>query len=161
MGGVQGYRLNTIKDVYHLHKGLHGNIYDRYISSFKSYRRLKSYTKTVEDVELASICKVVETHGQNIPHLLKMIQRKAVEFNRADIILTTAHKSKGLEWDNVLLIDDFPNLVENNELIDPNDLEPDEFNLIYVAMTRTIHNLRFQKESSIPAFIRLIQEKKT
>lgn len=159
MGGVQGYRLNAIKDVYHLYKGIHGKIYDKYISSFNSYKKLKSYAKTVEDVELASICKVVETHNQNIPHLMEMIHRKAVEVDHADIILTTAHKSKGLEWDNVLLIDDFPKLVENDELIDPKELESDEFNLIYVAMTRTIHNLRFQKECSIPAFIQLIRKR--
>ena len=158
-GGVQGYRLNGIKDVYNLYKDNLEKIHDRYIRSFGSYGRLKAYAKTVEDVELSSICKVVETYNTRIPSLVYAIKRKAVTLDDADIILTTAHKSKGLEWNNVLLIDDFPNLVENNALVDHSRLEKDEFNLIYVAMTRTIHNLRFQKESSLPAFIRLVQRK--
>jgi F-box protein 18 (helicase) len=158
-GGVQGYRLNAIKDVYSLFKDNLEKIHGRYIRSFSSYKRLKAYAKTVEDVELLSICKVVETYTARIPSLVYAINRKVVTLDDAEIILTTAHKSKGLEWDNVLLIDDFPNLVENNALIDHSRLEKDEFNLIYVAMTRAIHNLRFQKESSLPAFIRLVQQK--
>lgn len=161
IGGIGGYRLNTIKDVFRLYQGIVDRIHDRYIKRFMRYGNLKSYAKTVEDVELLSICKVVETHHANIPRLVDRIYRKAVKLDEAEIILTTAHKSKGLEWDNVLLKDDFPALVENNELVDPSDLEQDELNLIYVAMTRTVHNLRFQKECSIPAFIRHVRKNDT
>jgi F-box protein 18 (helicase) len=159
MGGVQGYRLGTIKDVYHLFQGHHGQIYDHYIKSFARYSELKSYAESVEDFELLSVCKVVETYKHTIPKLVNMMGERAVEPGDAEIILTTAHKSKGLEWDNVLLVDDFPKLVEHGEPINPSDLEPDEFNLIYVAMTRAIYNLRFPKTSKIPDFVRLVQQK--
>jgi F-box protein 18 (helicase) len=159
MGGVQGYRLGTIKDVYHLYKGNHGQIYDPCIKSFARYSELKSYAETVEDVELLSVSKVVETYNFSIPKLVDMMNERAVEPDDAKIILTTAHKAKGLEWDNVLLVDDFAALVEDDEPINPSDLEADEFNLIYVAMTRAIYNLRFHKASKIPAFVRLIQQK--
>ena len=157
IGGIQGYRLNTIKDVYYLYRQQNRKIFDKYIKSFKTYSGLKSYAEYVEDVELLSVCKLVENYKFSIPGLVDMIKEKAVEIKDAEIILTTAHKSKGLEWDNVLLMDDFPKLIEDGELTDPGELEPDEFNLIYVAMTRTIHRLRFQKGSSIPAFIKRIQ----
>lgn len=81
------------------------------------------------------------------------IHQKSVDVKDAQIILTTAHKSKGLEWPNVLLLKDFQELMKDDTPIDPSDIEPDEFNLIYVAMTRAIYNLRFEKDSSIPAFI--------
>jgi F-box protein, helicase, 18 len=158
MGGVEGYRLNTIKDVYHLYANSHGRIFDRYIKRFKSYRALKSYAETVEDFELLSVCKVVETYQYSIPQLVDTIKATAVATDKADIILTTAHKSKGLEWENVLMLDDFATLVADDKLIDPSELEPDEFNLIYVAITRTIYNLRFHKRSSMSAFIRLVQQ---
>ena len=51
-----------------------------------------------------------------------------------DIILTTAHKSKGREWDYVVLADDFPSAYNNDgEYV---GLEEMEQNLLYVAVTR-------------------------
>ena len=157
VGGVQGYRLNIINDIYFLFSGKNDQIFDKHIGSFAQYRDLKMYAETVEDVELLSVCKVVETHKWATPTLVKMIRDKAVDVKDAEVILTTAHKSKGLEWENVQLMGDFPNFTTRGELIDPSELEPDEFNLVYVAMTRTISRLRFDKESSIPEFIRLVQ----
>jgi F-box protein 18 (helicase) len=159
LGGVQGYRLGTIKDVCHLFQGNNGRIYDHYIKGFARYAELKSYAESVEDFELLSVCKIVETYQYRIPKLVNMMNERAVEPGAAEIILTTAHKSKGLEWDNVLLADDFPKLVEHDAWISPSDLEPDEFNLIYVAMTRAIYNLRFSKTGKIPEFVRLVQQK--
>ena len=54
----------------------------------------------------------------------------------ADLVLTTAHKAKGLEFDTVKLSDDFlPNL----EAIDEGLLsgcDEDEKNILYVAVSR-------------------------
>ncbi|KAK2146379.1 hypothetical protein LSH36_612g00002 [Paralvinella palmiformis] len=58
----------------------------------------------------------------------------------ADVILTTAHKSKGLEFTSVQVTDDFI-----SEHLYPNNIQglpPDEYNLLYVAVTRakkTLH----------------------
>ena len=54
---------------------------------------MKKYAETVEDVELLSVCKVVESHKWATPTLVKMIRDKAVDVKEAEIILTTAHKS--------------------------------------------------------------------
>ena len=158
VGGVQGYRLNTIKDVYFLFAEKPGKIVDKTIRSFNRYSDLKLYAEAVEDFELLSICKVVETYQARIPALVTKIAEKAVDVKKAEVVLTTAHKSKGLEWDNVHLMGDFPSFVEEDKLIDPSKLEPDEFNLVYVALTRTRSRLRFDKESSLPEFIRLAQK---
>lgn len=117
----------------------------------------------MEDLELLSLGATVKKYTFRIPGLVDRITEEAMDEEDAGIILTTAHKSKGLEWDNVLLMDDFHPLVKDGQIIDPSGIEPDEFNLIYVAMTRAMVNLRFDKESSIPDFIRLKlkQEKKT
>ncbi len=87
---------------------------------------------------------------------------RAVEGD-SGILLTTAHKAKGLEWANVLLMEDFHPLLKEEKIMDPAGVDPDEFNLIYVAMTRAMVNLRFDRESDIPEFIRLClkQGKKT
>lgn len=48
--------------------------------------------------------------------------------------MTTAHKSKGLEFDHVSIADDFHLLCED-------DIDRQEANLLYVAVTRAKKNL--------------------
>jgi len=154
VGGVESYRLTILKDVYYLYQQDHSRIKDAYIKGFTSFAELKSYARTVEDFELSSVCKMVEKYTTTIPSHVDRIMAQAVEGENA-ILLTTAHKSKGLEWANVLLTEDFHPLMKEGKIIDPTGVDPDEFNLIYVAMTRAMVNLRFDRESDIPEFIRL------
>jgi superfamily I DNA/RNA helicase len=56
-----------------------------------------------------------------------------------EIILTTAHKSKGREWDVVWLASDFPSNWNNKgEWV---GLRDEERNLLYVAVTRARKHL--------------------
>jgi F-box protein 18 (helicase) len=160
VGGIQGYRLNSFKDVYFLYAGLPDGISDGYIKGFSDYDHLRAYAEAAEEIELLGICKVVEAYGGRLPKLVDAIIEKAMDATKAQITLTTAHKSKGLQWPNVLLLGDFIELVKDGRPINPAGIDPDEFNLIYVALTRTIYNLRFDKESSLPKLIRIIQEQK-
>jgi F-box protein 18 (helicase) len=161
VGGVAGYRLNRMKDVYYLFAGRRERINDGYIKGFSDYRSLRAYAAAVEDMELLSICKVVENYRERLPRLVDEITARAGTTEDARVLLTTAHKSKGLQWENVLLMGDFLDLVDaDGQLTDPAGSDPDEFNLIYVAMTRTIFNLRFDKKSTLPAFIKLIQKQR-
>lgn len=58
-----------------------------------------------------------------------------------DVILTTAHKSKGREWDVVILADDFPSPYnQKGEWVGLQDMER---NLLYVALTRTKKTLGY------------------
>lgn len=157
MGGVGGYRLNVIRDVFYLFAKEEKKIVDPYLQRFGTYRQLKQYAEAVEDVELLGTCKVVEAYTWKIPTLVEQITEKAVDTSRAEVVLTTAHKAKGLEWDHVLLADDFFPLVKDGELAYPGDGDTDEINLIYVAITRAVCRLRFEKKSTLPAFVRLIQ----
>lgn len=160
VGGVQNYRLSSLRDIYFLYSGKGARIKDAYIKSFADYSSLKAYAAAVEEIELLSTCKVVEKYRGRLPGLVDSLIAGALDPKDAQVTLTTAHKSKGLQWANVLLMGDFLDLVEDGQLIDPTGLDPDEFNLIYVAMTRTIFNLRFDKESVLPAFIKLVQKLK-
>jgi hypothetical protein len=51
------------------------------------------------------------------------------------------------------LADDFPPLIDGDKIIDSKELDPDEFNLIYVAITRSKQNIRVSKDSSLEKFI--------
>lgn len=154
IGGISGYRLERISDIFHLYEEDRDSVKDPYIRCFYTYEGLKDFSRVTEDWEILSICKVVEEYSHRIPRLVKNITNAVVDTHEAEILLTTAHKAKGLEWTNVHIASDFPALIENDEFIDPDSLEPDEFNLIYVAVTRSIGGLRFHKDSSIAEFIR-------
>ena len=63
---------------------------------------------------------------------------------QADYVFSTAHKSKGLEWKTVILLDDFveiPGVLTNERL----QIGEDEKNLLYVAITRAKNNLVISK----------------
>src|SRR5690606_13167694 len=58
-----------------------------------------------------------------------------------DVIVSTAHKAKGLEWDRVRIGDDFKGPkqdTETGELVMP---DPEELRLAYVAVTRARREL--------------------
>ena len=63
---------------------------------------------------------------------LQLLAKNTVEHeSEADYTVSTAHRSKGLEWENVALCNDFPDVfaLEGDEY-------DDELNLLYVAATR-------------------------
>jgi hypothetical protein len=53
-----------------------------------------------------------------------------------DVIVTTAHRAKGLEWDNVIIADDFKEPKENPKTKEMEFPSEEEFRTSYVALTR-------------------------
>ncbi len=153
-GGIKAVRLPRLKDVCHLFFGEFSKIRDPFLKGFKEYARLKSYARRVEDIEILAQCAMVEKYKSRLPVLIQGLADKAVPENEADILLTTAHRAKGMEWPCVLMMDDFTPLVKDGTPVVSSSAAPDEFNLIYVAMTRAKTHLRFAKGSDIPGFIR-------
>ena len=143
LGGIDGYQFDDILDVYLLYVERKDEIKNPYIRSFQNYQTLKAFAMEADDWELKSKYKVVEKYEDMIPDLLKWIKESAVERAQADIIITTAHKSKGSQFSKVRLCDDFPKFFQDSKLIGTTDLDPDEFNLIYVAVTRAKDFIEF------------------
>ena len=65
--------------------------------------------------------------------------------NDFDILLITAHKSKGLEWNNVIIGDDFP-IDTILKLPHEKGYNQQEINLFYVACTRAKLNLQLPED---------------
>lgn len=154
VGSIQGYRFSLIVDTYYLYARKPSRIRDGYIKSFRSFSAMKHFAETVKDWELTSRCKLVEKYRHQIPELVAWITAKAVEaVEEAEVVLTTAHKSKGLEFNHVKLTDDFMRLMQSDtQVVPPEQIVPDEVNLIYVAITRT--KARVELPSSLATFHR-------
>jgi F-box protein 18 (helicase) len=153
VGGIDGYKLDEIVDTYYLYNNQRDRIRNSYIRSFQNYSYLKEFVRTVEDWELRSRCTIVEEYRDSIPQLVWDIKNAAVEVNDAQIVLTTVHKSKRLEFREVRIADDFPKLVNNNNLIPRESLNSDEFNSIYVAITRAKEKIMLS--ASLQEFIKI------
>lgn len=110
-----------------------GKTIHKYLNGFKSSEQFYSWLKKTDEdldldlLQLASICR--KNHPASIIHVLSDHR----QHSKPDLVITTAHKSKGLEWDNVELGGDFPDPYYNE-----ND---EEKRLFYVAMTRAKSNL--------------------
>ena len=136
LGGIDGYRFNDIMDIYLLNVGKKAEIKNSHIRSFTTYSALKEFAEEADDWELKSKYKIVEKYGERLPILVEYIKRSAVERAQAQYILTTAHKSKGSQFSKVRLCEDFSEFFLDNELSDGTSIDPEEFNLLYVAVTR-------------------------
>lgn len=154
VGDIKGYRFDQILDVYNLSIAGHDQVKDAFIKSFSSIEELGEYADATNDRELISRCKLIGKYGAEIPGLIERIEQKALppimpgDKTAGDdkrIVLTTAHKSKGMEFDNVRLAGDFmPLLDEEGKIIDmskatPSDIE--DLNIQYVAATRAMKAL--------------------
>ena len=134
---------------------------NKFLKDFKNEEEILEYASEVEDYELKASLKIIKEYEHEI-FLFKDISEKFYKawanknnmafHNRVNeiLFLTTAHTSKGLEWDSVTIADDFSDFADlvldsgyesfkefqkninnltNQEIID-------EFNLFYVAITR-------------------------
>jgi len=110
------------------------------LSAFESWSEVKRYAEAEEDA--ASLQRFVRLVDRYSPQgLLDMIrdlvpEDAADEETRPELVVSTAHKSKGREWDQVQIWSDFPQPKEDTktgELILP---PKDKLRLAYVTVTR-------------------------
>ena len=104
---------------------------DERMMRFKDWGDLLGYAEAEDDAEMLGAINFVLTNKTNTLNLLKLIRESSkFQEDRADIVFSTAHKSKGREWDNVIIADDFR--LNNDQ----------DKNLYYVALTRAKHSLQ-------------------
>lgn len=82
------------------------------------------------DLEVSGMVKLIERFGAKA---LMAAMSRCSNQQRPDIMVTTAHKSKGLEWNNVILYNDFGYDIDESGKL---EVSPEEMNVVYVAATR-------------------------
>ncbi|XP_060062920.1 F-box DNA helicase 1-like [Ylistrum balloti] len=129
VGGTDGFGFGMIMDIYYLMLPTEQRIKDLHC--------------------LFTICQV----------LYKILRKTIHDTRIADVVLSTAHKSKGLEFSTVHLTDDYVSSIQMQEQFDfintplPRVLSEDESNLLYVAVTRAKNALIMS-----PTLTKLIQK---
>lgn len=115
VGGIQGYNFRDLVDLVILRYGNDkSKIRNEFYSTFDSLEELQEYAQSANENQILSKIKV----SMSIPSISKELnsirERTVKNADEADIILTTAHKSKGLEWDCVNILKGFINLSKDD-----------------------------------------------
>ncbi|HEX9510039.1 MAG TPA: 3'-5' exonuclease [Puia sp.] len=140
----------SIYDVLNLYNGEKERIRDKMIASMKDMTELEEYIENTADAQLRMLVEMVKEYGSKIPGYVKKLKESHLDHddkNKADMIFSTVHRAKGMEYDEVTLADDFIteekiiDLAEDKELPANTAKLSEEVNLLYVAITRTKSDL--------------------
>jgi len=150
----------SLYDVLNLNNNKRDLIRDKLIKGMKDLKELEDYIEKTEDVQLGMMVEIVKEYGNDIPDILKKIKDKHIdgdEKEKAEVIFSTVHRCKGMEYDTVQLVDDFitekrlEKLKEEKESLNKGKLN-EEINLLYVAVTRAKNVLHIPDTILPPGF---------
>lgn len=150
----------SLYDVLKLYNRKHRQIKDTLIKAMKNIEELEEYIEKTEDVQLAMMVEIVKEYGNAIPAILQAIKAKHVgndEKEKAEMIFSTVHRCKGMEYDAIQLVNDFiseeklEKLKADKKAMDINATKlNEEINLLYVAVTRAKSSIHIP-EALLPA----------
>jgi len=149
----------SLYDVLNLFNGKNHLIRDKMIKEMNEIEDLENYIEKTEDVQLGMMVGIVKEYGNEIPQLLKTLKDKHLsneDKHKAKMVFSTVHRCKGMEYDEVELVNDFINEKRIEKLVadykkEKLDLSKinEEINLLYVAVTRAKYKLKIP-ESLLP-----------
>ena len=114
-------------------------------SMFTSWKDLEAFSDTRDGASYKVIVSLVEKYKEEIPSVIEKIRNETSPApSSADLTISTAHRSKGLEWDRVLVWDDFREFVRENQESGEISFLEEECNLCYVTATRAKKTGYFQ-----------------
>ena len=130
IGGI-GELIRLLDGVVRLQRGEPSDVPEFF--GFKSWREVVEFSSTSEGRHLQTFVKLVDYNGE--VKLQQALRNTESREEDANVVVSTAHKSKGREWDDVALSGDFASRrfdKGGREL----PLDESEVRLFYVAATR-------------------------
>jgi F-box protein, helicase, 18 len=136
-----------------LYNGRPSSIRDPLVQQMKDLDELEDYIEKTADVQLGMMVEIVKEYGNRVPGLIQTLKEKHTgneDRSKAEMIFSTVHRCKGMEYDTVQLVGDFvteatlERLKEDIKKEGPGAIAHwnEEINLLYVAVTRTRSSVR-------------------
>jgi F-box protein, helicase, 18 len=160
-GNISSYTYGdegtSLLDIIYLQRGARDKVRDGLIASFGDIYEFEQYVEDTDDAQLKSMLEMVKKYGPELPSLINQIKQSHTEDKdkaKADIVFSTVHRCKGMEYDEVTLANDFmtEEKLRREFAINParrGELN-EEVNLLYVAATRA------RKRLNLPVELRLV-----
>lgn len=151
----------SLYDVLNLYNGKRSQVKDKMIQSMRDIEELEDYIKKTEEAQLGMMVEIVKEYGNEIPNIIRSLKEKHVpneDKDKAEMVFSTVHRCKGMEYDVVHLVNDF--ITEKKlERAKDDKSQPmnvaklnEEINLLYVAVTRTRNTLHIPEPLMPEAF---------
>lgn len=149
----------SLYDVLNLDNNKHRLIRDKLIKEMKDIEELEEYIEKTEDVQLGMMVEIVKEYGNKIPEIMNAIKEKHIDNDdkeNAEMIFSTVHRCKGMEYDTIQIVNDFITEEKLEKLV--TDIKKDdlnlgklneEINLLYVAITRSKNSIHIP-ETFVP-----------
>jgi len=159
IGGEKGYGFSDVLDTAYVLGGDIKRVTNPFLKRFKNGASLIRYADKTGNNEISTRIKIIQSIGGPdivVPMCKRLIEKSKQHeaqygsmtstHHRMNLVhLGTVHKAKGLEYNNLILADDFVDL-NDRELKEKVRRQVrgfvDEFNIIYVAVTRAKRRLR-------------------
>jgi hypothetical protein len=98
------------------------------LAAFRSWKAVRDFVRTdAAGADLAASVRLIDKHG---PAEVLAIIGQLSSARRADLVVSTAHRAKGLEWDSVQVAGDFRRVLSGETVTRADAM------LAYVAVTR-------------------------
>ncbi len=173
--------FDILKEVYALFIRDTKNIKHPVLKEYMDFDSLKFHVEEdgIEEVEVKIAVKVVDKYKEETILHLDKLEKNITTFSGADVVLSTVHASKGLEYSDIILADDFVDIPKIRERIKKlqekaseaheNGAEnkseklilkadelykwfKEECNILYVAVTRSFNTLELNSTLGKLAF---------
>jgi N12 class adenine-specific DNA methylase len=137
----------AIKDIARAAKDLQRGRSTRHpdLTAFASWSDVRDYVNQHEDAQsLRMFVQLIDRHGPDglIEMASDLVDEDATDPQlRPDLVVSTAHKAKGREWDNVRIAEDFKGPAQDPETGETVLPSPEELRLAYVTVTRAQRSL--------------------
>jgi len=165
-GNINSYTYGddgtSLYDVLNLYNGNRDRIRDPLVGSMNNLDDLGEYVEKTEDHQLATMIEIVREYGNEVHSIIKSLKELHTgdeNRNIAEMIFSTVHRAKGMEYDVVHLVNDFLSEGKLKDLKEKHKNDKtasfdtarlsEEINLLYVAITRTRNKL-FIPEMLLP-----------
>ncbi len=140
----------SLYDVLNLYNGKRSQIKDKMIQGMRDIDELEDYIKKTEEAQLGMMVEIIKEYGNEIPNIIRSLKDKHVpneDKEKAEMVFSTVHRCKGMEYDVVHLVNDFITEKklerakdDKSQALNVTKLN-EEINLLYVAVTRTRNSL--------------------
>lgn len=139
VGGIDGYKVEELEDLYWFSVEMPERMRSQQLTKdHRDFSEYESIAKATGDIGMNQGIRLLEAYFP-LPQKLNVLRRQAVKSeSEAGVTVSTAHRSKGLEWDTVVLDEDFADITDPQM---PEDERTDETNLLYVSVTRARRTL--------------------